>query len=84
MIQHISLSPPICRWVEDGSLVDDGSGSFTNWYSNQPNGGESKNCMTMFSSYGGEWFDYYCDDGVGPAVCSKPIASVAAHNIIRA
>merc|ERR1719323_2186383 len=70
------------RWVEDGSLVDDGSGSFTNWAEGHPNGGESKNCMTMYGG-DGTWYDYYCDDGVGPAVCSKPIASVAAHNIIR-
>merc|ERR1712117_186431 len=74
------------RWVEDGSLVDDGSGSFTNWYepTDQPNGGESQNCMWMSSYNDGRWYDTDCDNTFY-AVCSKPIASsaAAAHNIER-
>ena len=75
---------PICRWVEDGSLVDDGS-SYTNWQQSQPNG--NGDCMVMFSS-DGTWDDYDCGYPGLYAVCSKPIASTAnataAHNINRA
>ena len=92
LIQSLSLSPLICRWAEDGSLVDD-SGSYTNWYSGgsnpqpQPDGGENANCMYMSYSYDGTWFDNYCDSLYQSTVCSKPIASAAAaaaHNITRA
>ena len=76
----------ICRWTEDGSLVDDGSGSYTNWREGQPTGEEDWNCMVM-DPVDGTWGDYDCDDDSGPAVCSKPIASAAAaaaaHNITR-
>ena len=85
MIQYISFSHPICRWVEDGSLVDDGSGSFTNWDQApppDPNGAESENCMQM--SYDGTWRDNDCDVDFYWAICSKPIksANAAARNSI--
>jgi len=79
------LEEGVWRWVDDGSLVDDG-GSYTNWEPGQPNEGESANCMYMWYD-DGTWYDYSCDAYDGPyyAVCSKPIASAAAaaHNITR-
>ena len=88
MIQCLSLSHPICRWVEDGSLVDEDGGSFTNWRESQdePNGGGGENCMAMFPD-DGTWYDINCYDVYYHPVCSKPIASTAtaaAHNISRA
>ena len=84
MIQCRSLHP-ICRWVEDGSLVED-SGSFTNWAEDN-NEGEIANCMKIWydnDHQDGTWYYAYCDSTY-PAVCSKPIASSAApHNITRA
>ena len=79
---------PICRWVEDGSLVEEDGGSFTNWRESQdePNGGGGENCMAMFPD-DGTWYDINCYDVYYHPVCSKPIASTAtatAHNISRA
>ena len=79
----MSFSHPICRWAEDGSLVDDG-GSYTNWREGegQPNG--DGDCMYMYY-IDGTWYDTSCDFNEY-AVCSKPIASAAAtgHNIPNA
>ena len=73
---------PICRWAEAGSLVDDGSGSFTNWYHpGEPGGGEWENCMQLRAS-DGKWRDASCTSSHVPAVCSKPIASAAAETIV--
>ena len=77
IIQHLSFSPPICRWMEDGSLVDNGSSSFTNWFGSNPNGGVYWNCMKMYSD-DGTWGDDECNVTLLYAVCSKPIASAAA------
>ena len=76
----MSPSHLICRWEDDGSLVDDG-GSYTNWREGQPNG--DGDCMYMYY-IDGTWFDTFCDY-LNYAVCSKPIASAsaAAHNITR-
>merc|ERR1712117_531845 len=63
----------VWRWVEDGSLVDDGSGSFTNWGEDEPDNGEDYNCMSMYSG-SGTWYDTNCDYTLR-AVCSKPIAA---------
>ena len=68
----MSPSPPICRWVEDGSLVEEDGGSFTNWIPGQPAGGEAENCMQLYSDVA-QWNDFDCDPDIGPpAVCSKP------------
>ena len=75
---HFSLSHPICRWLEDGSLVGE-DGSFTNWDYLQPSG--YNDCMAMVT-YIGKWMDAYCGNTVS-AICSKSIAT-AAHNITRA
>ena len=83
LIQCLSLY--LCRWVEDGSLVEGDGGSFTNWGEDEPDDGESENCMGMYWS-DGTWYDINCDYPYD-AVCSKPIASATAtpsHNITRA
>ena len=72
--------------MEDGSLVEGDGGSFTNWGEDEPDDGESENCMGMYWS-DGTWYDINCEYPYD-AVCSKPIASAtaaaAAHtNIAR-
>ena len=85
MIQCLSFSPPICRWAEDGSLVDDGNGSYTNWYPGDPSLGTYGNCMFMYQDAEALWTDTFnCDNARSHSVCSKPIGSSAARNISRA
>merc|ERR1712117_897701 len=64
----------VWRWAEDGSLVDDGSGSYTNWFPNHPLPNPYQNCMVMYYLYDGTWADYACDSAFY-AVCSKPITT---------
>ena len=84
MINCLSFSHPICRWTEDGSLVNDDD-SFTNWGEGYPGGpqGQYSNCMLMFQD-NGKWIDLDCGTSRSHAVCSKPIGSSAARNISRA
>ena len=81
----MSLSHPICRWAEDGSLVEEDGGSFTNWYPGDPSLGTYGNCMFMYQEYDATWTDTFnCDNARSHSVCSKPIGSSAARNISRA
>ena len=63
----------LIRWVEDDSLVDE-EGSFTNWYLDQPNGGEAWDCMFM-DNFDGTWYDWDCSRPFPDAVCSIHIPS---------
>ena len=77
MIQSPSLHP-ICRWAEDGSLVEDGSGSFKNWFLGQPNNADGgQDCMHMRAG-DGKWYEISCTSTPLDALCAKPIASAAA------
>ena len=52
------------KWL-DGTPVY----KFTNWNTNEPNGGNNENCINMKVGYGNKWSDYKCEDA-HPFVCT--------------
>ena len=59
---------------EEGKWVFDQSGeevTYTNWYSDQPNGGTSENCASV-ESFSGLWFDVSCN-GEDNYICEIPL-----------
>ena len=71
----------LLRWVDDNSLVE--NGSYINWnppgfYPPQPTEGTFENCMKMYLSSWPEiqdatWWSNPCDYVEEYGVCSKPI-----------
>ena len=65
--------------------MDDGGSSFTNWYTGEPDGGDSQNCMHMNNDiYEGSWNDIACNviiDAIDAAVCSKRITTASSTSL---
>ena len=67
--------------------MDDGGSSFTNWYTGEPDGGDSQNCMAMSwyeGNYEGSWNDIACNviiDAIDAAVCSKRITTASSTSL---